>query len=84
MAPTSANEWTGLEEDEMTILLKDDIQSRAQEILTPTINIASSYCPALAIARLALAQKPFEEEEKTSALAKFFESSNIWGRTWTL
>lgn len=51
-------------------------------IFPKTIDLASSYCPVLALRNIP--HKFFDDEARNKALAKFFETKNLFDRTWTL
>ncbi|KAJ5988871.1 hypothetical protein N7481_004081 [Penicillium waksmanii] len=81
---TRANQWIEWTQEEAIASSPDNSPSwcSAQGIFPKTIDLASSYCPVLALRNIP--HKFFDDEARNKALAKFFETKTLFDRTWTL
>lgn len=77
------NKWTEWTQEEAIASSPDSpTWCSAQGIFPKSIDLASSYCPVLALRNIP--HKFCDDEARNKALAKFFETKALFDRTWTL
>ncbi|CAI7678735.1 unnamed protein product [Penicillium pancosmium] len=77
------NKWTEWTQEEAIASSPDSpTWCSARGIFPKSIDLASSYCPVLALRNIP--HKFCDDEARNKALAKFFETKALFDRTWTL